>query len=125
MILPLRLRSSEEFLRGYGVEIDTSLYPFLQFRWALIGCILYLISDLLFQPSKSEEALNKQRDLKNRNNKKENISFKLFMFGHNFALCLFSVLCFINTVSYPFKLYNYDSNGWFHFACKNGWKQMV
>ena len=84
------------------------------FFW--IGCILYLLSDLLFQPVSSQPKTS------NRNHR-SSLSLKLFMFLHNIVLCIFSVLCFLNTAPVVWELLTHEK-GW-QYSTQYGWNDKV
>mmetsp|Transcript_18370 Transcript_18370/g.29189 ORF Transcript_18370/g.29189 Transcript_18370/m.29189 type:complete len:286 (+) Transcript_18370:46-903(+) len=103
--------SVEDYLASKGYTIDTNLFPLCQFRFPLIGVILYLMVTFYFQPpannpgkvaaespsTSTASQTSKSKKAKSKDTKPSITGMKLFMFVHNSLLCMFSALCFYNT----------------------------
>eukprot|EP01084_Bolivina_argentea_P074623 135348_1 len=94
------MRSLQDTLTDYDITIDTSAFPCAQFRYPMVGIILYIITTHYFQPplktSSKKETSKTAADTKKRK-KKPITTAKLFMFAHNVLLCVFSGLCCYST----------------------------
>ncbi len=93
--------SMETYLVGHGITIDASSHPFMAFRWPLAGVLFYYLTIWLYQPGKtySKVANTPDASKKKREVRRKRILRKrdLFVFLHNMCLCIFSLLCFLNT----------------------------
>lgn len=97
----------------FGIYLD-ELSTYSQFRYPIIGIVLYLITIAVFQPSKDEEKKYVSQ-LKSEKKSSGLTKMKLFLVLHNSILCIFSLLCFLNT--YP-EIYEIFSNyGWKNAIC--------
>lgn len=85
----------------FSIDLDTSFFM-TQFRFPMIGVMLYLLLIHYFQPSKDIVNTNK-----NHQQKKERKFGRIekFMFFHNMLLCIFSLACFLNTAPIVYELF--------------------
>ncbi len=109
--------SNSEFAQSlednYGFQLNTVYYPFLQFRNPLIACIFYLLTVFFFRPASPDP------DAPKKAKKPTGPFLRAFMFLHNSALCIFSVLCFYDTAPIAFDML--FVKGWKHSTCERGW----
>eukprot|EP01084_Bolivina_argentea_P132769 234301_1 len=92
------MESLQSRLSNVGFVIDTETFPHTQFRYPMVGIILYLITTIYFQPpppSKSAAPAPKSKSKKKV--KKPITTLKLCICVHNILLCVFSGLTFYNT----------------------------
>eukprot|EP01083_Nonionella_stella_P184761 671943_1 len=87
-------------LAEMGITINASLFPNSEFRYPVIGVLLYLLTVVYFQPAKSTTKS------KSKAPKKKTVTkLKLFMFVHNMLLCVFSAMCCYNTAPIVAKVF--------------------
>jgi len=100
----------------FSIDLDTSFFM-TQFRFPMIGVLLYLLSIHYFQPSKDTIAKETVNNNKKNEPKKERKLGKIekFMFLHNILLCIFSLLCFLNTAPIIYELFQQYT--WRDFVC--------
>lgn len=133
--------SSQELAGSLGLKLELGYFPLTTLRYPLIGILLYLLTIVLFQPNENKtdsiadsskiinnvkiqhnnksistpgnNGVNTNKD-KNQIISKELSTSDKLMFVHNSILCIFSLLCFINTAPVIKRLWE---NGWEIAVC--------
>lgn len=85
--------------------VDTTTFPLTRYDHIVLGLIFYVVSVHLCQPPLS----------KNNVNKNKSIFVKVILFVHNFALFLFSLICFLNT--FTLTINTFINYGWKNTIC--------
>jgi hypothetical protein len=106
-------------LRELGYQIEAN-WPLTQFRYPALGLVLYLLTIKVFQPSKNEEQ-QYEKNLKSDKDAQAKAArcgkTKSFMFVHNALLCVFSLLCCLNTAPIVYSLLR--QYGWEDTVCNH------
>jgi len=98
----------------FAIDLDTS-YFMTQFRFPLIGVLLYLSLIHYFQPSK-DVIVEKENNNKSEQKKERKFGrIEKFMFFHNIILCFFSLICCLNTAPIVYELFQQYT--WRDFVC--------
>ena len=97
--------------KSYGFNFD---YPYTQPIYPIISVLFYIFTVIYFSPSDN----NKSSSSKSSDNIKKSSSkpFKVFVFIHNFVLCLFSFIVFLNV--FPKIILFIYNNSWETFSCQ-------
>ena len=89
--------------------MDSTTYPLTQLRYPLVGCLIYLMIDLLLAPPRDQKRGEKRR-------KKRMMAFCAL---HNLLLMVFSGMCCYVTVPIAWSILK---RGWQFSMCEHGFK---
>lgn len=113
-VLPQQTASSlNDQLAELGFDVNR--YPFTKLEHLSVACLLYLITVVYFSPngkkvhSSSSSTTSTPSSLFTFQN--------VVIFGHNMALCVFSVLCFVSAV--PIFVGILQRGGWNAIICED------